>query len=278
MNNPDSSPPAGGEQKLFSQSSFAELYEQALVGPIFAPWVEPLLADVHLSSGERVLDVACGTGIVARVARKRLGESGTVVAVDVNSQMLAVARRVDPTIDWREGDVATLPLQSGEQFDVVLCQQGFQFFPDRAAAARQMHRALVQDGRLGISTWRPDDEFPLPRQLRSIAERHVGAIDDRRHSLGDPGPLEAVLSEAGFRDVRSQRLVRTIRFSDGSAFARLNAMALVSMSKTSAVLEDQERQRLVGAIARDSAELVRRHTDQAGFAFEIGTNVTLARA
>ena len=278
MNTLRSSQPAGGEQRLFSQLSFAELYEQALVGPLFEPWVEPLLAEVHLGSGDRLLDVACGTGIVGRLAKKRLGASGTVVAVDVNPQMLAVARRVDPTIDWREGDAAALPLRDGEQFDLVLCQQGFQFFPDQAAAAWQMHRALVKSGRLGISTWRPDTEFPVLRQLRSVAEKHVGVINDRRHSLGDPGPLEAALRGAGFHDVRSQRLERTIRFSDGSTFVRLNAMALVSMSAPSTPLGDDERERLVAAIALDSADLVRRHTDQAGFAFEIGTNVTLARA
>lgn len=269
---------AGGEQQLFSTLSFAELYEQALVEPIFQPWVEPLLESVHLSPGDSVLDVACGTGIVARLAKQRLGSSGKVVAVDVNPQMLAVARGVDSAIDWREGDAAALPLRHGEQFDIVLCQQGFQFFPDRAAAAREIHRALVKNGRLGISTWRPDEEFPLLRQLRSIAEKHVGVIDDRRHSLGDPGPLEAALRGAGFDDVRSQRLVRTIRFSDGSTFIRLNAMALVSMSAAAAALSDEERQRLVAAIARDSADFVRLHSDQSGFAYEIGTNVTVARA
>jgi len=272
------SPPAGGEQRLFSQVRFAELYEQALVGPLFEPWVEPLLAEVRLGSGDRVLDVACGTGIVARLARKRLGRSGTVVAVDVNPGMLAVARRVEPTIDWREGDAAALPLREAERFDVVVCQQGFQFFRDRVAAARQLRRALAAGGRLGISTWRPDEEAPVLRELRGIAERRVGVVDDRRYSLGDPGPLEAVLREAGFHDVRSQRSVRTIRFSDGPAFVRLNAMALVGMSATAAALGDEERQHLVEAIARESADLISLHTDRAGLACEIGTNVTLARA
>jgi SAM-dependent methyltransferase len=271
-------PPAGGRHGFFSQTSFPELYEEALVGPLFQPWVEPLLADVQLGSGDRVLDIACGTGIVARLARDHLGSSGTVVGVDTNPQMLAVARRVAPTIDWREGDTAALPLREAERFHVVVCQQGFQFFHDQAGAAREMHRALVEGGRLGVSTWRPDDEFPVLRRLRSIAERHLGPISDRRHSLGDPGPVEAALRAGGFQDVRSKRASRTIRFSDGSTFVRLNAMALVSMGEASNTLGDEERRRLVAAIARDSAELVRRHTDETGFVFELGTNVTLARA
>ncbi len=134
----------GGEQQLFSQMSFPEVYEQALVGPLFQPWAQSLLDDVELKPGEGVLDIACGTGIVARLAKERLGPTGRVVGVDVNPQMLAVARRVAPTIDWREGDASALPLRGDEQFDVVLCQQGFQFFQDRAAAARQMRRALVR--------------------------------------------------------------------------------------------------------------------------------------
>jgi len=278
MTTPRSSQPSDGEQGLFSQLSFPERYEHALVGPLFQPWVEPLLGDVQLSSGDRVLDIACGTGIVARLAKKHLGPSATVVGVDANSEMLAVARRVAPEVDWRQGDAVALPLRDGERFDVVLCQQGFQFFSDHAAAALQMHRALMDGGRVGISTWRSDEEFPVLRQLRRVAEQHVGPIRDRRHSLGDPRPVEAALREAGFHDVRSKRSVRTIRFSDGSTFVRLNAMALVNMGASSAALDDEERRRLVDAITRDSGDLVRLHTDQAGFAYEIGTNVTVARA
>ncbi len=116
------------------------------------------------------------------------------------------------------------------------------------------------------------------RQLRQIAEAHLGPIDDRRHSLGEPGPIEAVLGEAGFNDIRSKRLSRTFRFPDGSVFVRLNAMALVSMSAASGTLDDEARQRLAAAIAHDSADLVRHNTDEAGFPYEIGATVALARA
>ncbi|HJS43013.1 MAG TPA: methyltransferase domain-containing protein [Gemmatimonadales bacterium] len=278
MSTSQSTEQAGGEQRLFSQATFPELYEQALVGPLFQPWVDPLLEDVQLRPGDRVLDIACGTGIVARLAKERLGSTGTVVGVDLNPQMLTVARRVTPTVDWRQGEAGALPLRAGEKFDVVLCQQGFQFFPDRAVAAREMHRALVKDGRLGVSTWRPDEEFSVLHELRRIAERHVGPIADRRHAIGEPDPLATVLREAGFHGIRSKHVSRTIRFQDGSIFARLNTMALVSMSAQSSTLDDEGRQHLVAAILRDSAELVRMNTDDAGFAYEIGTNVVLAMA
>lgn len=261
----------------FPQLSFPEIYEQVLVAPLFRPWAELILDDVELAVGERLLDVACGTGIVARLAKERLGETGRVVGVDLSPPMLAVARRVAAGIDWREGDASALPLHENEQFDVVVCQQGLQFFPDKSAAARQMRRALAAGGRLAVSTWRPDEELPLLRELRRVAERHVGAIVDRRHSLGAAGPLEALLRDAGFLDVSSKTLSRTIRFNDGAVFVRLNAMALVGMSAASKAMGDEDRERIVAAIARDSAEVVLPHTDDAGFAFELRTNMATAK-
>lgn len=261
----------------FAQQSFPELYEQFLVEPLFSPWADPLLDEIHLAPGDRVLDVACGTGIVARRANARLGVGGKVVGIDVNAGMLAVARRVAPDIDWREGSASALPLQALERFDVVTCQQGFQFVPDRAAAAQQLRRALAPNGRLGVSTWRPDDDFPVLRALRSVAERHAGPIDDRRHCLGDPAPLEALLRAVGFREVRSRTQTRTIRFRDGSAFVRLNAMALVGMSAAAKDLADADRERLIDTVVRESAPIITEHTDATGFAYDIGANVTTAQ-
>lgn len=261
----------------FAQSSFPEMYEQALVGPLFRPWAELILDDVGLAGGDRILDIACGTGIVARLAKERVGETGKVVGVDLSPPMLAVARRVAAGIDWREGDASALPLHESEQFDVVVCQQGLQFFPDKTAAAGQMRRALAPGGRVAVSTWRSDEELPVSRELRRIAERHVGAINDRRHSFGDAALLETLLRDAGFLDVRSKTVSRTIRFDDGAVFVRLNAMALVGMSAGSKEMGDEDRQRIVAAIVRDSADMVLPHTDDEGFAFELSANVATAR-
>jgi ubiquinone/menaquinone biosynthesis C-methylase UbiE len=262
----------------FAGSNFAEIYEQALVGPLFRPWAELIIEDVGLRAGDSLLDIACGTGIVGRLAQERVGSSGRVVGVDINPQMLAVARRLAPGIDWRQGEAGALPLQVAERFDVVVCQQGLQFFPDRLAAASAMFGALAARGRLAVSTWRPEQEFPLLCRLRGVVERHLGPIVDRRHSLGDADALEKLLRQAGFRDVRSKAVACTITFADGAAFVRLNAMALISMSKASAALSEDARQGLLDAIVRDSAELLQLHTDAEGFAFELGANVALATA
>jgi len=87
-----------------SQASFPEMYERWLVGPLFRPWAEMTIEEMKLSSGDRVLDIACGTGIVARVAAKRLADAGAVVGVDLSPDMLAVAHAAAPGVDWREGN------------------------------------------------------------------------------------------------------------------------------------------------------------------------------
>ena len=126
-----------------NQPTFPKLYEHWLARPLFRPWAELTLDEVNLALGDRLLDIACGTGIVARVARERLGDAGYIVGVDISPDMLAVARRVAPGIDWRQGNAADLPLNQGEQFNIVVCQQGLQFFPDKPAAVAQMRRALT---------------------------------------------------------------------------------------------------------------------------------------
>jgi ubiquinone/menaquinone biosynthesis C-methylase UbiE len=253
--------------------SFPEIYEQELVGPLFRPFAERILDDVAIAPGDRVLDVACGTGIVSRLARERVGETGTVVGVDLSPAMLAVARKVAPGVDLREGDAASLPLDDDEKFDVAVCHQGLQFVPDKTAAAGQMHRALAAGGRLAVATWRPDGELPLIPELRRVAEQHLGPIVDMRHSFGETEPLESLLMDAGFRDVAAKTLSRRVRFADASLFLRLNTMALVGMSPASKEMGEDERGRIVDAIIGESAEVAAPFMDQDGLAFDISTSV-----
>lgn len=261
----------------FAQASLPQLYERELVGPLFRPWASLILDDVRLAPGDRVLEVACGTGVVSRLARTRVGQDISLVAVDLSPAMLGIAREVAPDIDFREGDAAALPLREGEQFDVVICQQGLQFFTDREGAVREMHRALVPNGRLAVSTWRPDDEVPYGRELRRIVEGHVGPVSDRRHSFGDAGPLAALFRDAGFQDVRVRTVSQTVRFSDGMIFVRLNAMALVSMSAASRTFSDHDRERVMAGIMKESEDVTRRYSDANGLAFDISANVLTAR-
>ena len=260
-----------------NQATFPEMYEHWLVGPLFRPWATLTLEELHLSPGDRVLDIACGTGIVARLARKRLGESSHIVGVDLSSDMLAVARATAPGIDWREGNAGALPLDDGEQFDVVTCQQGLQFFPDKPAAVAQMRRALADGGRLAVSTWRSDDEIPFFHELRSVAERHLGPIDDLRHSFGNAASLEELFRVAGFHDVRSRVISRSMNFDDGASLLRMNTMALVGMSAGGKAMGDQERKRVVEDIVSASGPVLQSFAGASGVAFELSTNLATAR-
>lgn len=258
-------------------SNFPEMYERLLVGPLFQPWVDVLLDRVNFAAGDRLLDIACGTGIVARVAKARLGDGGLVVGVDVSPQMLAVARGVAPGIEWREGNAGALPVDSDEKFDVVVCQQGLQFFPDKPAACHQMRAVLAPGGRLAVATWRHDDQIPFFRDLRRVAERHLGPVADQRYGFGDATALASQLTDAGFTDVQVNTVSRTIRFADGAVFVRMNTMALVGMSAGSKTMSDEERPRMVAAIVEDSAAVLSAYTQGGELAFDLSTNLATAR-
>jgi ubiquinone/menaquinone biosynthesis C-methylase UbiE len=133
-----------------------EAYEAYLV-PLLALWTDELIEMAGLNPQARILDVACGTGIVARRAAQRMGNVASITGLDSNDGMLQVAQTLwdgrQPSIDWRKGDVAALPFPN-QAFDTVFCQQGLQFFPDRLAALKEIHRVLAPGGRLAISVWR----------------------------------------------------------------------------------------------------------------------------
>ncbi|HEX7774050.1 MAG TPA: methyltransferase domain-containing protein [Pyrinomonadaceae bacterium] len=259
-----------------NQRSFPEMYERWLVRPLFLPWAELTLDELKLSRGERFLDIACGTGIVARVAKERLGDTGHVVGVDLSPDMLATARAVAPDIDWREGNASSLPLKDGEQFDVVVCQQGLQFFTEKTQAIAEMRRALAEHGRLAVATWRSDDEMPFLRELRYVAERHLGGINDQRYAFGDAALLEVLLRDAGFQDIDVKTVARTIRFDEGEIFIRLNTMAFVGMSTAGKTMSDEERKRVMESIVEESAPVLQRYSDESGLAFELSTNLAIA--
>jgi SAM-dependent methyltransferase len=259
-----------------AQLGFPEVYERALVPALFRPWAEDVVRLVDVDRSDAVLDVACGTGIVARLAKERTGPSGHVVGIDVNPAMIDVAREQAPDLEWRVGDAASLPVTESDGFTVVVCQQGLQFFPDPIAALAEMRRVLGPGGRLAVSTWRSDEEMAVLRELRAIAERHVGHVSDRRHSLSDGDELRRILLGAGFNDVRVTSVTKTIRFQEGTTFVQLNAVALVGMSERAQDLSSEARLAAVGTIVAESRDLIAAQTDASGFAYEIGANVAMA--
>jgi ubiquinone/menaquinone biosynthesis C-methylase UbiE len=213
----------------------AENYERYQVPATFAPLAEELVGAAGLRAGDRVLDVACGTGIVARRAAARLGGDGRVVGLDINPAMLDVARAAAAaeglTIEWHEGSALQLPFADAS-FDAVLCQQALQFFPDRAAALREMRRVLAPDGRLALSVFRSIEHRPEVAALAESLDRHLGpgAGATRRavSALGDAGELERLVAEAGFRAVVIRAVVATQRDASIEAYLRRIELAAPS--------------------------------------------------
>jgi len=261
-------------QRVFT-ASLPEYYERALVGPLFRPFAEVLLHRVAVLSGDRLLDVACGTGIVARLAQQQLADTGRVVGLDASPNMLAVATRVAPMIEWREGNAATLPFSDAE-FDVVTCHQGLQFFSERAAAAKEMRRVLARGGRLAVAVWRGLEAVPLMNASHRVAERHLGPVVDQRHAFGNPAALSALLAEAGFQRVAVEAVTRTIRINDAAAFAHMNTMAIVGMSPAAKAMPEEQRAEVSATIANQSLDTWQPFVDGSDLVFELGTNIATA--
>jgi ubiquinone/menaquinone biosynthesis C-methylase UbiE len=188
------------------QGGPAANYERYFAPAIGAPIARDLIELAKLRPGEHVLDVACGTGVVTRLAAERVGDSG-VAGVDVNPGMLEVARQVagDTAIEWHQASAEALPLGDAT-FDVVLCQMGLQFFPDRQAALREMQRVLTPGGRVALNV-----PGPLPPPLAVLEQalrRHVGpeaaGFVATVFSLHDTEEVRLLLENAGFTDVRTR--------------------------------------------------------------------------
>jgi ubiquinone/menaquinone biosynthesis C-methylase UbiE len=261
------------------EESSAEAYESYLVPLLFAPGAQYLVELAAPGPGERVLDVACGSGIVARHAVARVGSGVKVVGLDINEGMLEVARKVSadvhPAIEWQQGDATGMPLPD-RAFDVVFCQQGLQFFPDRLAALGEMHRVLVQNGRLALSVLRSIEHNPGYRLLAEALERHVGP--DAGAMMRSPFPslsadeLRHLITGAGFFDVRIFLGVAPVRYPSVEEFLRWEG-ASSPLAGPIGALRDDVREALI----RDVGEALRTYTDDEGIVFPTETYLAAAR-
>lgn len=185
---------------LQKQIDGANAYEALFVPALFAQWT-PLVADAaHIQPGQRVLDVACGTGVLAREVLSRVGPGGQVAGLDPSPGMLAVAARRAPGVEWREGVAESLPFPD-RSFDAVVSQFGLMFFADRAQALREMLRVLAPGGRLAVAVWDSVENMPAYAQEAALLERTAGrpAADALRAPfvLHHPGELAALFEQSG---------------------------------------------------------------------------------
>jgi SAM-dependent methyltransferase len=200
----------------------AEQYEARFVPAIFAEWA-PLLAEIAgVRAGQSVLDVACGTGIVARTVADRVTGSGRVIGVDLNDGMLAVARRVRPDLEWRQGDVTALPFADGS-FDAVLCQMALMFFPDRAAALREMVRVARPAGVVALAVPASLEDQPAYGPFVEMAARVAGAdavsLLSTYWACGDLRELRNTVTGAGLEITEVRTHAGTAQFASPDELA-----------------------------------------------------------
>ncbi len=197
----------------------AEIYEDQKVPAIFRPLAEATLDAVPIYPNDVILDVACGTGIVARTVRKRLGPSPRIVGVDLNEGMISAASNLadgaSQSCEWHIADVTRMPFDP-ETFSVAFCQQGIQFFPDEIAALREIKRVLRPGGRIVLSVWSgPSDLF---KALAAALSRHVNEEVASRSlapfSYGRATELADTMSNLGFTDLSAQVIAVNRKLAD----------------------------------------------------------------
>jgi ubiquinone/menaquinone biosynthesis C-methylase UbiE len=260
------------------EQSASEAYEQYLVPPIFAPWADRLIETGEIHEGDRVLDVACGTGIVARRAASRVGTSGSVVGLDINEEMLAVAEETaagaQPSVEWRQGNATDLPF-SNEGFDVVCCQQALQFFDDPGAAVGEMRRVLTRNGRVALSVWRSLDYQPVYVVLADALERHIGS--EAGEMMRSPFPawdgedLRTLVHDAGFDDASVTIEIGPVRYPSVAEFVRREA-ASSPLAEPIAAVEQEVRDEMI----QEVEDALRAYIDDEGIVSPMESYVVTA--
>jgi len=260
----------------------AQTYEDYYVPAMFRPWAGILLRHAVPQPGERLLDVACGTGIVARESAPLVGPDGQVTALDMNPAMLAVARALPaPTgaaIRWQEGNAMALPFADGA-FDLVLCQHGLPFFPDRAAAVREMHRVLSPGGRALAIVLQALDRHPVFDVLMKSVAAHLSlplSAVMTPFALSDAGPLRDLFRSAGFESVAIEPETTMVRFAEPERFVPLAVISSAAAVPAFAQLDGPERASLLEAVRVDVDATVRSYREADAIAFPMFAHVVIA--
>lgn len=268
------------------EGSAPELYQRYLVPAVTGQWASDLVERAALRPGERVLDVACGTGVVARQAAAHVGASGRVAALDLNPGMLAVARTLpaEPThgavaeIAWYEGSALALPFAAAA-FDVTFCQLGLQFFPNRPQALQEMRRVLAPDGRLALSVFGPIEHNPATFALAAALDRHLGAAAARvkrtEHALADPEQLRGLVVAAGFDNVVIETVTKRMRFPSATEYVRIQ-LAATPLAGFVAQYDAPAQEQIVNALVVEVGAALESYVRLEGLTFPQEVHLVLA--
>jgi len=246
-------------------------YEQHFVPAIFDQWPPRIIEAARIGRGDSVLEVGCGTGVLAREVIKLVGPDGGVTGLDLSESMLGVARGICPDVDFRQGNAMDLPFDD-DSFDAAIASFMLMFVPKPDLAVRELLRVLRPGGRLVIAVWEALDQNPVYAGLVDIATRR---IDDAAGSslawpfaLGNDGRLAEICHSAGVGDV-------DISAHDGRAkFPSLDDFVRTEIQ--SWVLADSVDEDCLSAVVSESQERFADYCDAAG-GIDFPLNAVFAR-
>jgi SAM-dependent methyltransferase len=231
-------------------------YDEIMVPRMFDPWAALLLDQMDLHSGQTVLDVACGPGTVTRRAALLVGPSGHVTGCDLSPAMLEIARSKvsdedSAPIEYLQCSADSLRVHD-DALDVVTCQQGLQFFPDRPAALAEMRRALRPGGRLGVAIWCAIEDCPPFAALRDALALVLGAetadaYESGPWGFGSSDSLAQLVTDSGFTNVNVRRFELPLVF-EGGPDQLLQTLRAASVATIVAQLSESDQSALVAAV------------------------------
>lgn len=226
-----------------------------IIARLFTPWAHDLIDRLAPPLGGTALDIACGPGTVSRILAERIGRDGHLVATDISPAMLDIARSKpmapdSATIEWLDAPAAPLPVPDAA-FDIITCQQGLQFFPDKISALTEMRRGLRSGGRAGVAVWtRVEDQLfgylrdAIARVISvEIAERYLGPF------LLSGEDVAEYAQSAGFENVNLER-VTLPAVVQGGAQELFDTLPASGIAPAIAALDDAERADLLAETAR----------------------------
>jgi SAM-dependent methyltransferase len=229
----------------------AEVYESKFVPALFGEWAPHLVNAASIAAGQAVLDVACGTGIVARTVADLPGGRRRVVGLDLNAAMLSVARRVRPDLEWRQGDVAEIPFPAGS-FDAVLCQMALMFFPDRARALREMRRVVKPAGAVAVLVPGRLASQPAYGPFVEMVALHAGpaamSILGAYFVCGDLPELTALVESAGLGVFETRTRLGLARFDSVDEFVAVEVKSTPLGERVSADVYQRVREDARGVL------------------------------
>ena len=249
------------EHNFQEQVAAATSYEDLFVPALFKQWAPLVLNSANVQSGHRVLDVACGTGVLAREAASRVGPSGYTAGLDIAAGMLEVARRIAPAIDWKQGPADSLPFPD-QSFDAVVSQFGLMFFPDREKSMREMLRVLVPEGRLSVAVFDSLSNLPAYADEVALLERSAGkkAADALRAPfvLGQKDVLVQLAEKSGVNAAKVATHSGTAKFPSVRSLVEADLRGWLPMM---GIILDEEK---IQQILADAEQALSAYVDEHG--------------